>query len=230
MNPTDWINRRTAGASRRSRERRMRAFADALASAGLRGATVLDAGGTRAYWETWAHLLPPGAVARIDVVNLPGQMRELDGRTLEIGGIPVRFVAANLLDGPCPALDARYDVVHCVSVVEHVGDAAAQRAFAAALRRLGRFLWIQTPAKEFPLEAHFRLPFFAWWPLPLRAFFNWRFRLGVMPRHRSWPEAVAFCRSTRLLTRRSFARLFPACRLWTERVLGLPKCYVATDL
>ena len=30
MNPTDWINRRTAGASRRSRERRMRAFADAL--------------------------------------------------------------------------------------------------------------------------------------------------------------------------------------------------------
>lgn len=100
MNPTDWINRRTAGASHRSRERRMRAFADALASAGLRGAMVLDAGGTRAYWETWAHLLPPGAVARIDVVNLPGQMRELDGRTLEIGGIPVRFVAANLLDGP----------------------------------------------------------------------------------------------------------------------------------
>lgn len=115
-------------------------------------------------------------------------------------------------------------------MVEHVGDAAAQRAFAAALRHLGRFLWIQTPAKEFPLEAHFRLPFFAWWPLPLRAFFNWRFRLGVMPRHRSWPEALAFCRATRLLTRRAFDRLFPGCALRTERVLGLPKCYIASDL
>ncbi len=229
MNPTDWINRRTAPASRRSRERRMRMFADALSAAGLHGARILDAGGTRAYWESWARLLPPGAVARIDVVNLPGQVRELDGRTLEIAGVPVRFVAADLLAGPSSALDARYDVVHCVSVVEHVGDAAAQRAFADALRRLGDRLWVQTPAKEFPLEAHFRLPFFAWWPLPLRAFFNWRFRLGVMPRHRSWPEAVAFCRSTRLLTRRAFARLFPGCRLWTERVLGLPKCYVASD-
>jgi SAM-dependent methyltransferase len=230
VNPTDWINRRTAPASRRSRERRMRMFADALSAAGLHGARILDAGGTRAYWESWARLLPPGAVARIDVVNLPGQVRELDGRTLEIAGVPVRFVAADLLAGPSSALDARYDVIHCVSVIEHVGDAAAQRAFADALRRLGDRLWIQTPAKEFPLEAHFRLPFFAWWPLPLRAFFNWRFRLGVMPRHHSWPEALAFCRATRLLTRRAFARLFPGCRLWTERVLGLPKCYVASNL
>ena len=230
MNPTDWINRRTAAASRRSRERRMRLFADAISAAGLRGATILDVGGTRAYWEEWGRLLPPCAVSRIDVVNLPGQMRDLAGQTLEIAGIPVRFVPANLLDGPCPALDERYDVVHCISVIEHVGAAAAQRAFADALRRLGRLLWIQTPAKEFPLEAHFRLPFFAWWPLPLRAFFNWRFRLGVMPRHRSWPEAVAFCRSTRLLAHRAFSRLFPSCRLWTERILLLPKCYIATDL
>ena len=207
----------------------MRRFADALSAAELRGARILDAGGTRAYWEEWARLLPPGAVSRIDVVNLPGQVRDLAGSTLEFGGVPVRFVAANLLDGPSAALDAHYDVVHCVSVIEHVGDAAAQRAFADALRRLGDRLWVQTPAKEFPLEAHFRLPFFAWWPLPLRAFFNWRFRLGVMPRHRSWPEAVDFCRSTRLLTRRAFARLFPSCSLWTEHVLGLPKCYVASD-
>ena len=33
MNPTDWVNRRTAAASRRSRERRMRMFADALSAA-----------------------------------------------------------------------------------------------------------------------------------------------------------------------------------------------------
>ena len=85
----------------------MRRFADALSAAGLRGARILDAGGTRAYWEEWARLLPPGAVSRIDVVNLPGQMRDLADRTLEIGGVPVRFVAANLLDGPCPALPAR---------------------------------------------------------------------------------------------------------------------------
>ncbi len=41
----------------------MRLFADAISAAGLRGATILDAGGTRAYWEEWARLLPPGAVS-----------------------------------------------------------------------------------------------------------------------------------------------------------------------
>ena len=229
MNPTDWINHHTAGASLRSRENRMRRFADALTAEGLRGATLLDVGGTRAYWEQWAPLLPPGAVARIDVTNLPGEIRDLDGQNIEISGIPIRFVAANLLENSSPALEACYDVVHCISVIEHVGDAVAQRVFATAIRNLGRHLWVQTPAKEFPLEAHFRLPFFAWWPLYLRAFFNWRFRLGVMPRHRLWPEALAFCRSTRLLTRRDFSRLFPSCSIWTERILGLPKSYVAAD-
>lgn len=230
-NPTDWVNRASAGASHASREARMRRFAAFLEAdpAGRRGATVVDAGGTLGYWREWAKLLPPGAVSRIDVVNLPGQMRELAGRTLEQDGVALRFVAADLTAGEgAGALDARYDVAHSVSTIEHVGDAAAQAAFAAALRRLGRRVWVQTPAKEFPLEAHFRLPFFAWLPLPVRAFFNWRFRLGVMPRHRDWREAVAFCRDTRLLTRRAFARLFPGCDVWTERCAGFPKCYLAS--
>lgn len=231
-NPTDWVNRASAGASHASREARMRRFAAFLEAdpAGRRGATVVDAGGTLGYWREWAKLLPPGAVSRIDVVNLPGQMRELAGRTLEQDGVALRFVAADLTAAGegAGALDARYDVAHSVSTIEHVGDAAAQAAFAAALRRLGRRVWVQTPAKEFPLEAHFRLPFFAWLPLPVRAFFNWRFRLGVMPRHRDWREAVAFCRDTRLLTRRAFARLFPGCDVWTERCAGFPKCYLAS--
>lgn len=203
-------------------------FAGFLERNAPRGATVVDVGGTLRYWREWAGFLPPGAVSRIDVVNLPGQMQSLAGTETEISGIRFRFLAGDVASAAgVPGLDSRYDVAHSVSTIEHVGSADAQRAFAGALLRLGRSVWVQTPAKEFPLEAHFRLPFFAWWPLPLRAFFNWRFRLGVMPRHRDWKEAVAFCRDTRLLSRRAFARLFPGCRIWTERFLLFPKCRVA---
>lgn len=48
----------------------------------------------------------------------------------------------------------------------------------------------------------------------MRVFMNWRFRLGVMPRHCNWKEAKAFCRSTRLLTKRQMRTFFPNFNIW----------------
>ena len=159
MNPTDWINKYSAGYSNSLRRQRIRRLSESLSKSGARGIAVLDVGGTLAYWEKWAGELPSGAVGRIDVVNLPVQVGKLAGTSRSICGVEVRFLAGNIIDGPCEGMAARYGLVHCSSVIEHVGDAGAQRAFAAAMRRLGDKLWVQTPAKEFPLEAHFRLPF-----------------------------------------------------------------------
>lgn len=225
MKPSDPND--AASVAGRSRRRRMRLFCDWLRAHGVSGGTLLDVGGTRAYWKMFASELPQGSIARIDVVNLPDQVKRQSAAETSISGIPVRFIAADVTRGDAPELDAVYDVVHSVSVLEHVGDAAAQRRMAERIRALGRLHWVQTPAKEFPLEAHFYLPFFAYWPLKLRAFVNWRFTTGVMPRHRDWSEALAFCRGTRLLTLREFSGLFPDSDVWIEWLCLFPKCYIA---
>jgi hypothetical protein len=60
-------------------------------------------------------------------------------------------------------------------VIEHV---APQRraAFAAELRRVGRMVFVQTPAFSFPVEPHALLPFAHWLPVTIRRAY---WRLGV---------------------------------------------------
>ena len=177
-----------------SRNKRMQMFISALQDAGISNAIILDVGGTYKYWEKYASMLPNGLIKRIDIVNLPEQVKDLHGQEKEIAGIKLRFLGLNLITDDKSCLEEQYDVVLSISVIEHVGSRAAQQQMCEQIRSLGCYHWVQTPAKEFPLEAHFYLPFFAYWPLYLRAFMNWRFRLGVMQRHRNWHEALEFCR------------------------------------
>jgi hypothetical protein len=60
--------------------------------------------------------------------------------------------------------DQEYDIAFSNSVIEHVGDWERQAAFASEIRRVGKNLWIQTPAKECPIEPHYLAP-----PDPLSA-------------------------------------------------------------
>jgi hypothetical protein len=54
--------------------------------------------------------------------------------------------------------DQEYDIAFSNSVIEHVGDWERQAAFASEIRRVGKNLWIQTPAKECPIEPHYLAP------------------------------------------------------------------------
>ena len=65
--------------------------------------------------------------------------------------------------------DQSFDIVFSNSVIEHVGTYARQQAFAAEARRVGRALWIQTPAREFFIEPHLLTPFIHFLPRPLQA-------------------------------------------------------------
>ena len=53
-----------------------------------------------------------------------------------------------------PLADATYDIVFSNSVIEHLGTWERQQRFAAEARRVGRRLWVQTPAREFFIEPH----------------------------------------------------------------------------
>jgi hypothetical protein len=117
--------------------------------------------------------------------------------------------------------DQCFDLVFSNSVIEHVGPPPKQAEFAQEVLRLGRSYWVQTPSKWFPIEAHSGMPFYWFYPQWMRATLmrRWRKRLPAW-----WADYMG---TTRVLSRRRLADLFPNGRTRVERFFGLSKSYVA---
>lgn len=124
--------------------------------------------------------------------------------------------------------DAEFEVVYSNSVIEHVGDYEDQKAFAAEMRRVGRKLWVQTPAFSCPVEPHYLGLFVHWIPSRFRwPFIRWATVVGL-----TGAAGVhglrAIMDTTRLLTYREFQSLFPDCEIIVERMFWIiPKSYIA---
>ena len=111
--------------------------------------------------------------------------------------------------------------------LEYLGTWERQQAFARELRRVGRGLWVQTPARSFPVEPHLLALFVHWLPLRwqrrlVRNFTGW----GLLTRP-SQERVDRFLTETRLLGSAEMEALFPDCEIRRERFLGLTKAYVA---
>jgi SAM-dependent methyltransferase len=110
-----------------------------------------------------------------------------------------RYPAIPYLQGDAcelPFEDGAFDIVFSNAVIEHVGGRERQRRLVSEALRVGRRAFITTPDRRFPVEVHTRLPLVHWLPASL-----------AHPVYRvlrkSWATEV------HLLTRRSFASLFP---------------------
>ena len=179
--------------SLRSRERKLRLFLEELRP--MPGTTVLDVGadelgfgegdgcGTLNFFEErypWPE--------RITALGLH------DG-----GGFRSRYPHIPYVQGDACALpfdDASFDIVFSNAVIEHVGGRERQRAFVSEAIRVGRRVFITTPNRRFPVEIHTRLPFVHWLPDALSH-----------PVYRATGKKIG--PEVELLTRRSFAALFP---------------------
>ena len=192
------------------RRRRMRLF---LARVHLDATTsVLDVGGYSAFWAG------SGVASPITLLNLhPSPETDLPPNHRAVPG-----------DGTAlPYADGSFDLVFSNSVIEHVGTWEAQQKFAAECLRVGRTVWVQTPARSFPIEPHYLTPFIHY--LPKR----WRRRL--LRRFTVWgwltkpsPERVGeMLDEIRLLSRREMEQLFPGCEIIAEKVFGLTKSLTA---
>lgn len=126
-------------------------------------------------------------------------------------GYPGPFVQADATER-LPFDDGAFDLVYASSVIEHV-PRERRAAFAREARRVGRGLFVQTPAWTFPLEPHALLPFAHWLPPVLRRPY---WRLGVQG---AWEDIP-------LLRRRELAELFGAT-VHAERVGRVAKSWVA---
>jgi hypothetical protein len=177
---------------------------------------ILDVGGTPQYWTTfgrdldWSRLqvtlvnITAPETGRPEIVSLVGDarcMRQFD--------------------------DLSFDLVHSNSVIEHVGRWDDMNAAAKEIRRLAPRYFVQTPYFWFPMEPHFRLPFFHWMPE------QWRCRIvmsracGYIEKQPDVGRAVKAIESAVLLDRMQMQFLFPDARIVPERVFGMTKSLMA---
>jgi len=114
-----------------------------------------------------------------------------------------------------------------LSTIEHVHSLDRQRAFASEVRRVGRGLWLQTPARSFPFEPHWLGLFIHWLPRRWQRRLARNFTLWGLVNRPDQQQVDALVDEYRLLDYREMRELFPDCEIRRERFLGLTKSYVA---
>jgi hypothetical protein len=123
--------------------------------------------------------------------------------------------------------DQEFDLVFSNSVIEHLGSLREQQRMAREVQRVGRNYYVQTPNRYFPLEPHFLIPFFQFFPENLQVALLQRFDLGWYQKMPDREAARQHVRSHRLLTERELRRLFAGGSLYKEKIFGLTKSFVA---
>ncbi len=173
--------------------------------------SILDVGGFAGFWAD------SGVTAQITILRPEGPESPPPRNFRSIGGD-----GCDLRDHA----DQSFDLVFSNSVIEHVGGRERQRAFAREALRVGRSVWVQTPAWEFPIEPHQLTPFVHWLPESLQEkllpYTVWAL-LRTPEERAKWIGHVR----ARLLSRREIQEWFPGARIITERFLGWPKSYIA---
>jgi hypothetical protein len=177
---------------------------------------IIDIGGSVDYWLDLESLWS-GRKLSFTLVNLEPQR---SGDT--------RF---DCVQGDCRDLsqfaDQSFDIVHSNSVIEHVGRWQDMKAMAREVARLAPRYFVQTPNYWFPLEPHFRFPFFHWLPEPVRIAIVLRRSCGAFPKAPTIDDAQRFIEDSILLDTKRFMSLFPGARLQRERLFGLTKSIIA---
>mgnify|MGYP003674687417 CR=1 FL=1 len=193
------------------RRRRMRQFRDAFDLSTV--PQILDVGGTPLFWCQEPFKVD---VSLMNIDSSHDGQAKAHGMRLLIG------------DGcELPFKNRQFDIIFSNSTIEHVGSWERQLQFAAEARRVGRGIWVQTPAAEFFVEPHLLTPWVHHRSLAWQK--RWLKRISV----RSWldrwqqSDVDAHLAEVRLISESEMRVLFPDCAIIKERFLGLTKSYIA---
>lgn len=198
------------------RERRLAPIRSFLAAAPA-GTRVLDVGGTPAFWTDLAGI---GAYPEVHVT------------VLNLTAPPASAPNVETLVGDGTAMpqygDGEFSLVFSNSVLEHVGDLAAQGRMAAEVRRIGQAYFVQVPNRRFVLEPHFVFPGFQFLPPSSQRWLLCHFALGNYQKAPSPEVAQRYLDGVRLLDTREMRSLFPDATISFETVAGLRKSIIAS--
>lgn len=216
---TDYSDKKSLGS--KLRRKRLEFFLPLIdASFENNGAVkIIDIGGTKEYWNIVDCSYLEEKKIHITLVNLPGSTLPPDEKHFS-------YVVGNGCDLSMVE-DKEYHIAHSNSVIEHVGDWSKMLQFASETERVSESYFVQTPNYWFPIEPHFMAPCFHWLPKPTRVWLVMNYQLGQWNKVDTVSAGVSLVESARLLTKQMLMELFRDADIKTERLIGLPKSYVA---
>lgn len=176
---------------------------------------VLDVGGTEYFWENVNFI--PESNTSIVLLNL---------YKIDVTLPWISSVVGNGMD-LSRYNDGEFDLVFSNSVIEHLGTWENQLKMASEVRRVGKHYFVQTPNRYFPVKPHFLFPFFHFLPYSCRVWIVRNFNTGWFDKTPDRSIAEAIVKEIRLLSKNELKYLFPESTIFSEKVLGMTKSFVA---
>lgn len=168
---------------------------------------ILDIGGTQQYWEI------------LDFIK----EEDVEIILLNISKSDVKYSNFISMAGDARDLtafgDKEFDIVFSHSVIEHVGGFEDQRRMANEIKRVGKRYFLQTQNRFFPMETHFLVPMFQFFPVWLKVLLISHFDLGWFERTPDKEKATETANPIRLLNEKELRVLFPGATLYKENFL-----------
>lgn len=178
---------------------------------------VLDVGGAAYFWDN--SILPSLPNIEIVLLNL-GQEKTTHPKIKSVIGD-----ATNMSEFE----DNSFDLVFSNSVIEHLYTWENQQKMADEIIRVGKKHFIQTPNRNFPVEAHYAIPYAQYLPHSLLYFLLTKTKIS---RLQKWnpKDAQQYLDEIRLLDQKEMQRLFPASKMYLEKFMGMIKSISAHNL
>jgi len=176
---------------------------------------IIDLGGTQEFWE-----------------NMGLVSDNIDVTIINIDTITVRYPNFRFIQMDVRNLnvfsDREFDIVFSNSLIEHIGDFSEKKQIADEILRIGKSIFIQTPNYYFPLEPHFLVPFFQFFPLKIKVFLLRHFNIGWYNKSEK-KEAEQIVKDTNLLGYKDVKLLFPGAVIIKEKYLGFTKSFICVS-
>lgn len=178
---------------------------------------ILDIGGTEQFWKNRGFANNPDF--SIMLVNLYKEEPSSENINSEIGN------AVDLSQFE----DYSFDIVFSNSVIEHLFDLESQGKMASEVQRLGKYHFIQTPNKYFPIEPHFLFPLFQFLPKSFKMFLLTKTKLIRGVKH-DYKYSKSKIDEIKLLSGQQLKKMFPSSFLFKEKFFGFVKSFVVHNL
>lgn len=196
------------------RNKRFELFEGKLATVRQKEIKILDVGGTESFWINRGYHQRPNI--QLTLLNIFPQKTQYANMRGHIGD------ATNMVE----FADESFDIVFSNSVIEHLFTFDNQQRMASEVQRVSTRHFIQTPNRYFFMEPHFLMPYFQFYPKPLKL---WILSQTKLARGYRYPSEDARKRldEIKLLSKAQMLSLFPQSTLYEEKVFGLVKSFTA---
>jgi hypothetical protein len=175
--------------------------------------SILDVGGYPVFWGE-SEVRSKITILNTDVPKLSQSDRDR-----------FDFVAGDARS--LPFKDNSFDIGFSNSVIEHLFNREDQRRAAREIERVSKHIWVQTPARWFPIETHLKTPLVHYLPVKIQRKLIRNFTIWGWLSRPAKEDIDAFLNEIQLLTYKDMKGLFSDCKIVEESFLLLTKSYVA---